>query len=251
MPCCWSEQQRQRQWSSLPAAGSSRVLEEGQLQCARPLRQPAAFFLLYNTHFASDLCGCTVSPSFLLSLVACNCCARAGREGLWTLITWRTGQRVQQQLWSMQQGGPRQPPNGWITPKLLRSLTGQLQRRHKMLHQQQRHGSVSLQRQNAACRPRQALRRVSCGASARQDISTAAAATAVVTAPTAAADTSVSAEAPFRVTDTTIQDIQNFHQSQLSEYDYVVDASWVSGAGQGPHRFLWCVGIPSTPRRSN
>lgn len=113
---------------------------------------------------------------------------------------------------------------------------------------QQRHGSTFLaKRQNAACRPRQPLRRISCGASIRQDISTAAAATAVVTAPTAADTADSSAvEAPYRVTDTTIQDIQSFHQSQINEYDYVVDASWVSGVHRRG-RIGFCGGGWVTP----
>lgn len=36
---------------------------------------------------------------------------------------------------------------------------------------------------------------------------------------------------PYRVTDTTINDIKAFHKSQLSEYDYIVQDAWVSCGG--------------------
>ena len=37
---------------------------------------------------------------------------------------------------------------------------------------------------------------------------------------------------PYRVTDTTIKDIKDFHASQLFEYDYIVDGSMVSHLAQ-------------------
>lgn len=53
-----------------------------------------------------------------------------------------------------------------------------------------------------------------------------------MSAPTAESSTTQTSKAskPYRVTNTTIQDIKDFHKSQLCEYDYVVDDSWVSGA---------------------
>src|SRR5512135_2075393 len=36
-------------------------------------------------------------------------------------------------------------------------------------------------------------------------------------------------EKPYRVTQTTIDDIQAFHKSQLNEYDYIVQDDWVRG----------------------
>lgn len=51
-----------------------------------------------------------------------------------------------------------------------------------------------------------------------------------MTAPTAdnSTMTTQKPQKPYRVTDTTIDDIKSFHQSQLCEYDYVVDESWVN-----------------------
>jgi hypothetical protein len=69
---------------------------------------------------------------------------------------------------------------------------------------------------------------ISCAASQR-DVS-AGVASVSVSAPTGESSTTHTSKPskPYRVTNTTIQDIKDFHKSQLCEYDYVVDDSWVS-----------------------
>lgn len=52
------------------------------------------------------------------------------------------------------------------------------------------------------------------------------------------------AKQPYRVSDTTIEDIKAFHKSQLCEYDYLVDGSWVRlhWAGGGVGGQAWAEG---------
>jgi hypothetical protein len=120
----------------------------------------------------------------------------------------------------------------------------------KML-QQQHHRSTALRHETATasvatCKPPGTSRRVSCAASQR-DVS-AGVASVTVSAPTADSSTTQSSKPskPYRVTNTTIQDIKDFHKSQLREFDYVVDDSWVSRAASGDV----AVGCAGTTERS-
>jgi hypothetical protein len=88
-------------------------------------------------------------------------------------------------------------------------------------------------RQNAAavakpaCKPAKRSRLVPC-ASVQRDVSAGVA--SVTSAPTADSSTSTATQTrqePYRVTETTIEDIKSYHKSQIREYDYVVDDSWV------------------------
>jgi len=80
----------------------------------------------------------------------------------------------------------------------------------------------------ATCRPSKRRLIASCAA-ARRDVAANFASTAV-SAPKAAdlnSSSTAHAKQPYRVSDTTIEDIKAFHKSQLCEYDYLVDGSWV------------------------
>lgn len=87
----------------------------------------------------------------------------------------------------------------------------------------------------ASCRPRRPCI-TSCKAVPR-DVSANATAVSVETK-TADGSSSTSTKivppseepsAPYRVTDMTIEDIKSFHQSQLNEYDYIVEDDMVRG----------------------
>jgi hypothetical protein len=89
-------------------------------------------------------------------------------------------------------------------------------------------------RQNAAaaaksaCKPARLSVLIPCASSLR-DVSAGVA--SVKSAPTAESSTSTATQIrqePYRVTDATIEDIKSYHKSQIREYDYIADDSWVS-----------------------
>lgn len=102
-------------------------------------------------------------------------------------------------------------------------------------------------RQNAAaaaksaCKPAKWSLLVPC-ASLQRDVSAGVA--SVTSAPTAESSTSTATQIrqePYRVTDATIADIKSYHKSQIREYDYIVDGSWVS---------RHAASLPSGPRHT-